>query len=70
MSCVFVSLNGQAQRGIESGRKPLREGSSGQPISFAIVTAQRRSTSAYSSYEPLSISCSSSRKRGKIFSGS
>ena len=34
------------QRCTESGRKPLREGSSGQPISSAICTAVRRSTSA------------------------
>ena len=44
-SCVFVSLNG-AQRATESGRKPERDGSSGQPMSLAIFTAARRSTSA------------------------
>ena len=47
-SCGLVSLNG-AQRARESGRKPDREGSSGQPISLAIRSAVRRRTSAYSS---------------------
>ena len=47
-SCVLVSLNG-GQRDTESGRKPDREGSSGQPSSREICTAVRRRTSAYSS---------------------
>ena len=44
-SCVLVSLNG-GQRITESGRKPEREGSSGQPSSRGDVTAVRRRTSA------------------------
>ena len=44
-SCALVSLNG-FQRWTESGRKPEREGSSGQPSSLEICTAVRRSTSA------------------------
>ncbi len=44
----LVSLNG-GQRWTESGRKPAREGSSGQPSVLAICTAVRRRTSAYSS---------------------
>jgi hypothetical protein len=47
-SCALVSLNG-AQRWTESGKKPERLGSSGQPMRLAISTAVRRSTSAYSS---------------------
>jgi len=38
-------LNG-GQRCTDSGRKPEREGSSGQPSCLAICTAVRRSTSA------------------------
>ena len=45
VSCGLVSLNG-AQRATESGRKPAREGSSGQPMSLAMRTATRRRTSA------------------------
>ncbi len=41
-----VGLLEGGQRWTESGRKPEREGSSGQPRSFAIWTAVRRSTSA------------------------
>ena len=48
LSCGFVSRNG-AQRGIESGRNPAREGSSGHSRRLAISTAVRRRTSAYSS---------------------
>ena len=48
VSCGSVSLNG-AQRATESGRKPARLGSSGQPMSYAMRTATRRRTSAYSS---------------------
>ena len=44
-SCGLVSLNG-GQRLTESGRKPEREGSSGQPSCLAICTAVRRRTSA------------------------
>ena len=55
-SWVLVSLNG-GQRDTESGRKPDREGSSGHPSSREMLTAVRRSTSAYSSYEPPLISC-------------
>ena len=44
-SCVFVSLNG-FQRAIESGRKPERDGSSGQSSRLLISTAVRRRTSA------------------------
>ena len=44
-SCVLVSLNG-GQRETESGRKPERDGSSGQPSSREILTAVRRRTSA------------------------
>ena len=45
VSTGLVSLNG-GQRCTESGRKPEREGSSGQPSCLAICTAVRRSTSA------------------------
>jgi hypothetical protein len=55
LSCALVSLNG-AQRATESGRNPERLGSSGQSMRLAISTAVRRRTSAYSSYEPPSIS--------------
>ena len=48
VSCGLVSLNG-FQRGIESGRKPERDGSSGHSSRLAICTAVRRRTSAYSS---------------------
>jgi hypothetical protein len=44
-SWVLVSLNG-GQRITESGRKPDREGSSGQPSSREMLTAVRRRTSA------------------------
>ena len=44
-SWAFVSLNG-FQRGIESGRNPARDGSSGHSRRLAIWTAVRRRTSA------------------------
>src|SRR3954470_23731574 len=62
-SWVLVSLNG-GQRLTELGRKPERDGSSGQPSWREIWTAVRRRTSAYSSYEPPLISCCVSRKSG------
>jgi len=45
VSAGFASLKA-GQRCTESGRKPERDGSSGQPSSSAICTAVRRSTSA------------------------
>src|SRR6478672_5289447 len=69
VSCGLVSLNG-AQRWTESGRKPEREGSSGQLMSLAMRTATRRRTSAYSSYEPPWMSRSYWWKRGMISSRS
>ena len=43
--CGFASLKAP-QRATESGRNPDRDGSSGQPISLAILTAAWRRTSA------------------------
>ena len=45
LSCALVSLNA-GQRWTESGRKPEREGSSGQSTRLEISTAVRRRTSA------------------------
>jgi FMN phosphatase YigB (HAD superfamily) len=42
----MVPLFHEIQRETESGRKPERDGSSGQPIRLAISSAVRRRTSA------------------------
>ena len=62
-SWALVSRKG-IHRGTLSGRNWAREDSSSHSSSPATFTAVRLSTSAYSSYEPLWISCWISMNRG------